>query len=127
MKTIVTCVFGLLLALAFTGCKKDAETSEEANTAETTDPIPECSGDGTPCGDGRTCVEDDDDLRGGYCSPDCNDRAPFEDCPSGTVCLDDGLCMVLCEVDSDCPRSYQVCVPKGRRPNPPYHYCESTY
>jgi len=67
------------------------------------DPVPECAWPGSPCAEGRLCARDEDDLRGGYCTPSC------AACPAGTTCVDGSICLVTCGRAEDCPRAYQVC------------------
>ncbi len=95
MRTLFSLIVTLAVLLAVAGCRGDKTPA---------DPIPECAEDGAPCGEGRICFRDNDDLGGGYCSPPCDADS---ECPSGTRCSD--LCMVVCKSKADCPRPYQIC------------------
>lgn len=57
-----------------------------------------CNGDGA-CE--QRCVQNDRHWPGGYCTLHC---ANDDECPGGTVCIDDnnGMCAVGCAVNADC-------------------------
>lgn len=118
----------VLLAFCFTNCTDPCGVPTTANgvifgaercPAETTGPTPSCElPAGQPWG---PCLADDacgsidapafclHSADGSVCVPACVDDCPDIVCDAVRLCDITGVCVALCEVDSDCPAAGMTC------------------